>query len=122
MAILSEVGDQTVPAPCGGASQGAPGGVPLFMCVADSTVVTDGANEAVLDSTSGSESEEDSGDDDVVECVEESIGNDVTPSVASTPSLPSLQGRLICLSDYLPNNEMPDISFSNPENFWYMSS
>ena len=117
MAIASEAGDQTVPAPCEAVSQVVAGGDPLLTCVADSTVMTVGATEVVLDSTSESESEGESDDEDV----DEVSDSDVIPGGVSTPSLPSLQGRFICFSDYLPDNEMPDISFSNPANFWYMS-
>ena len=46
--------------------------------------------------------------------------SDVTiPGGDTISSLPSLQGRFLSLSDYLPETPMPDISFSNPANFWY---
>ena len=48
-------------------------------------------------------------------------GSDVTLPGDMNNSIPVLQGRFFSLSDYLPDSGMPDISFSNPSNFWYSS-
>ena len=85
----------------------------------DATIASVGACDASVDQASASS------ETDAVSDVDDSgsdSGSDVTiPGDNNTDSLPSLQGRFICLSDYLPEyqNEMPDISFSNPANFWY---
>ena len=114
-AIASEVGAQNVPVPCEVASE-----VEVdnnFSCVADSTVVNDDADGAVSEPTSGSDTEGEGDDDNMSE-----LGDgDVISSDIGTPGLPTLQGRLVCLTDYLPNDQMPDISFSNPANFWFIS-
>ena len=85
------------------------------LCVADSTVVCDVADGTVTESTSGSDTEDECG----VETSSESGDGDVMLSDARSLSPPILQGRLIRLTDYLPNDKMPDISFSNPVNFWF---
>ena len=114
-AIASEVGAQNVTAPRDVASEVEVVG--NMSCVADSTVVSDGVDGVVSEPTSGSDTE---GECDA-ETMSESGDGDVILSDIGSPSLPILQGRLIRLTDYLPNNEMPDISFSNPANFWFMS-
>ena len=85
------------------------------LCVADSTVVCDVADGAVTELTLGSDTED--------ECVAESSSDsdecDVMLNDVRSTDPPILQGRLIRLTDYLPNDEMPDISFSNPAHFWF---
>ena len=114
-AIRTEVGTQNVSGPREVASD-----VEVntnLSCVADSTVANDVVDGAVLEPTSASDTEGEDNDDSMSELGDD----DVISSDIGTPGLPTLQGRLVCLTDYLPNNEMPDISFSNPANFWFVS-
>ena len=86
--------------------------------VADSTVADDVVDEVMLEPASGSDTEgEVSGPDD-----EDADNSDVISNDNGSPNPPILQGRLVRLSDYLPAEEMPNISFSNPANFWFISS
>ena len=85
------------------------------ICVADSTVLCDVTDGIVAEPTSGSETE----DESVEEISSDSGEDDVASSDVRSVSPPILQGRLIRLTDYLPNDEMPDISFSNPAHFWF---
>ena len=114
-AIASEVGAQNVSGPCG-VSLGVDVNSNLS-CVADSTVANDDVDGAVLEPTSASDTEGEDSDDDMSGLGED----DVIPSDIGTPDPPILQGRLVRLTDYLPHNEMPDISFTNPANFWFVS-
>ena len=84
-------------------------------CVADSTVPCDVTDGIVAESTSGSDMK----DESVAEISSDSSDDDVALSDARSASPPILQGRLIRLTDYLPNDDMPDISFSNPAHFWF---
>ena len=113
-AIRTEVGTQNVSGPREVASDA----VANLSCVADSTVVDDVADEAILEPVSGSDTEgEMSGLDD-----EDTDSNDVISNDNGSPDPPILRGRLVRLSDYLPAEEMPNISFSNPANFWFLSN
>ena len=86
--------------------------------VADSTVVDDVADEVTSELLSSSDTEgEVSGLDE-----EDTDSNDVISNGNGSPDPPILQGRLVRLSDYLPTEEMPNISFSNPANFWFISN
>ena len=114
-AIASEVGAQNVSGPCG-VSLGVDVNSNLS-CVADSTVANDDVDGAVLEPTSASDTEGEDSDDNMSGLGED----DVIPSDIGTPDPPILQGRLVRLTDYLPHNEMPDISFTNPANFWFVS-
>ena len=85
------------------------------ICVADSTVPCDVTDEAVVEPTSGSEGEGESVEEISSDSGEEDVAlGDIRPA-----SPPILQGRLIRLTDYLPNDDMPDLSYSNPAHFWF---
>ena len=113
-AIRAEVGAQNVSGP----REAAFGAVADLSCVADSTVVDDVADEVISEPVSGSDTEgEMSGLDD-----EDADSNDVISNDNGSPDPPILQGRLVRLSDYLPAEEMPNISFSNPANLWFLSN
>ena len=117
--VASEAGVQSVPVTRGVVSQvPVVGDNPLLSCGTDATVVNVGACDVAVDQASESETDAESDVDDSGSASD----SDVTiPGDDTTNSLPALQGRFISLSDYLPETEMPDISFSNPANFWYSS-
>ena len=113
-AIRAEVGAQNVSGP----REVVSGAVADLSCVADSTVVDDVADEVTSELLSSSDTEgEVSGLDE-----EDTDSNDVISNGNGSPDPPILQGRLVRLSDYLPTEEMPNISFSNPANFWFISN
>ena len=85
------------------------------ICMADSTVPCDVMDEAVVEPASGSEEEGES----VEEISSDSGEEDVASGDIRPASPPILQGRLIRLTDYLPNDDMPDLSYSNPAHFWF---
>ena len=112
-AITSEIGAQDGDVPLEVASE-----VEVSdnnLCVADSTVVCDVVDGIVTEPTSGSDTEDECG----AETSSDSGDGDAMLSDVRSISPPILQGRLIRLTDYLPNDEMPDISFSNPAHFWF---
>ena len=85
------------------------------ICVADSTVPCDITDGIVAEPTSWSEEE----DESVEEISSDPGEDDIATGDIRPASPPILQGRLIRLTDYLPNDDMPEISFSNPAHFWF---